>query len=172
MAVCGARVLRAAHRIFKNGRPGGGRSVDSHDGDGVRRAGIYGGYPADAMFCGSYRGVLLQARRRLEDSGETSAERGSRLFAALAVDAAVPRESFGVLMVLCIFAGLAVMFFARGERAHRIARSGACAFAFGVLGGFTTMIGNAAGPVMSVYLLSANLPKRSFVGTSAWFFCS
>lgn len=23
---------------------------------------------------------------------------------------------------------------------------------------------------MSVYLLSANLPKRSFVGTSAWFF--
>lgn len=37
-------------------------------------------------------------------------------FAALAVDAAVPRESFGVLMALCIFAGLAVMFFARGER--------------------------------------------------------
>lgn len=32
------------------------------------------------------------------------------------------------------------------------------------------MIGNAAGPVMSVYLLSAGLPKRSFVGTSAWFF--
>ena len=62
------------------------------------------------------------------------------------------------------------MFFARGERAGRIARSGACASAFGVLGGFTTMIGNAAGPVMSVYLLSANLPKRSFVGTSAWFF--
>lgn len=91
-------------------------------------------------------------------------------FVALAVDAAIPRESFGALMALCIFAGLAVMFFARGERAGRIARSGACASAFGVLGGFTTMIGNAAGPVMSVYLLSANLPKRSFVGTSAWFF--
>ena len=32
------------------------------------------------------------------------------------------------------------------------------------------MIGNAAGPVMSVYLLSMRLPKYSFVGTSAWFF--
>lgn len=32
------------------------------------------------------------------------------------------------------------------------------------------MIGNAAGPVMSVYLLSARLPKLVFVGTNAWFF--
>ena len=40
---------------------------------------------------------------------------------------------------------------------------------FGLLGGFTTMIGNAAGPVMAVYLLSMRLPKLSFVGTSAWF---
>ena len=34
----------------------------------------------------------------------------------------------------------------------------------------TTMIGNAAGPVMSIYLLSVRLPKFAFVGTSAWFF--
>jgi len=32
------------------------------------------------------------------------------------------------------------------------------------------MIGNAAGPIMSVFLLSMRLPKHSFVGTSAWFF--
>jgi uncharacterized membrane protein YfcA len=41
---------------------------------------------------------------------------------------------------------------------------------FGVLGGFSTMIGNAAGPIMSVFLLSVRLPKASFVGTAAWFF--
>jgi uncharacterized membrane protein YfcA len=41
---------------------------------------------------------------------------------------------------------------------------------FGILGGFTTMIGNAAGPIMSVFLLSMRLPKTSFVGTGAWFF--
>jgi hypothetical protein len=36
--------------------------------------------------------------------------------------------------------------------------------------GFTTMVGNAAGPVMSLYLLSMRLPKSAFIGTSAWFF--
>lgn len=91
-------------------------------------------------------------------------------FVALGVDSLVPRDAFGLLMAFCIFIGLVFTFVARGERAEKIARSGACAFLFGVLGGFTTMIGNAAGPIMSVYLLSANLPKRSFVGTSAWFF--
>lgn len=41
---------------------------------------------------------------------------------------------------------------------------------FGIIGGFSTMIGNAAGPIMSVYLLSKNLPKNEFIGTAAWFF--
>lgn len=40
----------------------------------------------------------------------------------------------------------------------------------GLIGGFTTMIGNAAGPVMSLYLLSMHLPKNIFIGTAAWFF--
>ena len=37
-------------------------------------------------------------------------------------------------------------------------------------GGFTTMIGNAAGPVMTVYFLSMRLAKYDFIGTGAWFF--
>jgi len=41
---------------------------------------------------------------------------------------------------------------------------------FGIMGGFSTMIGNAAGPIMSVYLLSKNLPKKVYIGTAAWFF--
>lgn len=36
--------------------------------------------------------------------------------------------------------------------------------------GFATMIGNAAGGVMSIYLLAKKLPKEVFVGTGAWFF--
>ena len=32
------------------------------------------------------------------------------------------------------------------------------------------MIGNAAGPVMALYLLSMRLPKNSYIGTGAWFF--
>ena len=40
----------------------------------------------------------------------------------------------------------------------------------GVLAGFTTMIANAAGPVMVIYLLAIGLPKLAFIGTGAWFF--
>lgn len=40
----------------------------------------------------------------------------------------------------------------------------------GVLAGFTTMIGNAAGSIMSIYLLSKGMNKTSFVGTNAFFF--
>ncbi len=40
----------------------------------------------------------------------------------------------------------------------------------GLAGGFATMIGNAAGPIMALYLLSMRLPKNNFIGTGAWFF--
>ena len=40
----------------------------------------------------------------------------------------------------------------------------------GVLGGITTMIANAAGPIWMVYLTAMRLPKYEFIGTGAWFF--
>lgn len=40
----------------------------------------------------------------------------------------------------------------------------------GVLAGFTTLIANAAGPLMALYLLAMGLPKMQFVGTAAYFF--
>ena len=42
--------------------------------------------------------------------------------------------------------------------------------AVGFLGGFITMIGNAAGPIMSIYFLSMGFDKNKFIGTAAWFF--
>ncbi|MBS1831083.1 MAG: sulfite exporter TauE/SafE family protein [Acidobacteria bacterium] len=41
---------------------------------------------------------------------------------------------------------------------------------FGTSAGFSTMVANAAGPVMNVYLLSKRLPREEFVATGAWFF--
>jgi uncharacterized membrane protein YfcA len=41
---------------------------------------------------------------------------------------------------------------------------------FGVTAGFATTVANAAGPVMSLYLLSMDLPQTQFLGTTAWFF--
>ena len=40
----------------------------------------------------------------------------------------------------------------------------------GALAGFTTMVANAAGPVMVLFLLAMGLPKLAFIGTGAWFF--
>ena len=40
----------------------------------------------------------------------------------------------------------------------------------GLLAGFTTMVANAAGPIMIIYLLAMSLPPAAFLGTSAWYF--
>ncbi len=40
----------------------------------------------------------------------------------------------------------------------------------GFFAGLTTMMANAAGPIMIIYLLSTGLAKTEFVGTGAWFF--
>lgn len=40
----------------------------------------------------------------------------------------------------------------------------------GVLAGFTTLVANAAGPLMAVYMLAMRLPKLGYVGTGAVFF--
>ena len=44
------------------------------------------------------------------------------------------------------------------------------AWTMGLVAGITTMLANAAGPVMALYLIAVALPKDAFVGTSAWFF--
>jgi uncharacterized membrane protein YfcA len=40
----------------------------------------------------------------------------------------------------------------------------------GLAAGVTTMVANAAGPVMTLYLVAQGVDKRRFLGTSAWFF--
>jgi uncharacterized protein len=40
----------------------------------------------------------------------------------------------------------------------------------GILAGFTTMVANAAGPLMAIYLLAMHLPKMEYMGTGAVFF--
>ncbi|PFG41508.1 hypothetical protein ATJ88_0147 [Isoptericola jiangsuensis] len=43
---------------------------------------------------------------------------------------------------------------------------------YGGLAGFTTMVANAGGPPMSLYLLGSRFEKWRFLGTTAWFFCT
>jgi uncharacterized membrane protein YfcA len=90
---------------------------------------------------------------------------------ALLADNLVPARGFKTLIGVCIFAGLVVMFW-NDRRGKDAAVPSAWWFSaiFGIMGGFSTMIGNAAGPIMSVFLLSMRLQKTGFVGTAAWFF--
>jgi len=41
---------------------------------------------------------------------------------------------------------------------------------FGVIAGFASMVGNAAGAIMILYLVSMNLNKNNLIGTVVWFF--
>ena len=88
-------------------------------------------------------------------------------------DDAVVRTSIGAILLL--MAGVTIWRRRRAEADEEpdsvATRSGrAKARSYGVLGGFTTMVANAGGPVMSMYLLSAGFRKLGFLGTSAFFF--
>jgi uncharacterized membrane protein YfcA len=41
---------------------------------------------------------------------------------------------------------------------------------YGIAAGFATVVANAAGPIMNMYLLTRQLSKEQFVATGAWFF--
>lgn len=78
--------------------------------------------------------------------------------------------AFRAIMAIIILVSVAVMLWL--ERGHKedIPHQKTFAATTGVLGGFTSMVGNLAGTVMAVYLLSMRLPKNVFIGTTAWFF--
>lgn len=44
------------------------------------------------------------------------------------------------------------------------------AFLIGSMAGFGTTVGNAAGPIMGIYLIMMGLDKKQLMGTGAWFF--
>src|SRR6202171_5613554 len=46
----------------------------------------------------------------------------------------------------------------------------ALAAALGIAAGFITLVANAAGPLMAIYLVAMRLPKMQFMGTAAMFF--
>ena len=59
---------------------------------------------------------------------------------------------------------------ARPDLLADVPHSPAFAWTMGLLAGITTMLANAAGPIMTLYALSVSLPKFELVGTIAWFF--
>ncbi|WP_251452433.1 sulfite exporter TauE/SafE family protein [Microbacterium sp. Marseille-Q6648] len=89
------------------------------------------------------------------------------VFLAFADDAGVKRV-IGVILLVVIAITLL-----RRRMAPAVADAAphpVAAATYGSLGGFTTMVANAAGPVMSMYFLAARFSVKQFLGTAAWFF--
>ncbi len=94
------------------------------------------------------------------------------IIAGLVTGKAISAEQFKHLIGVLLILSLVVMVWSEYslKKSSRTNQKSWFAIPFGVAGGFSTMIGNAAGPVMSIYLLMKNLPKNQFIGTAAWFF--
>jgi hypothetical protein len=75
------------------------------------------------------------------------------------------------MLIGAIVLGLAVLHVVRRRVSGHETEHGAWfAPTIGVLAGFTTLVANAAGPLMAIYLLAMRLPKMDFVGTGAVYF--
>ncbi len=93
------------------------------------------------------------------------------LFVGIAIDHFVPLSMFRYLLAFSIMISAVVLLFNElHKRNADTPQKGWVLAMYGVMGGFATMIANAAGPILSVYLLSIKMPKMLFVGTSAWFY--
>ncbi|QIM17351.1 sulfite exporter TauE/SafE family protein [Leucobacter insecticola] len=86
------------------------------------------------------------------------------VFLAVSSDGGV-RRVIGVILLLLVGISLWRRFGTPKADVGKLTR-----LSYGALAGFTTMVANAGGPVMSMYFLAAKFPVRAFLGTAAWFF--
>ncbi|HQY90160.1 sulfite exporter TauE/SafE family protein [Caldilinea sp.] len=88
------------------------------------------------------------------------------------IDSATTQRLIGVILVVIVI----VHFWRRMQTQTLVALEAEAkphpllAALTGVSAGFTTMVANAAGPIMIIYLLAMRLPKYIFMGTAAWYF--
>ncbi len=92
---------------------------------------------------------------------------GVGVFFIARVDDTVMRRAIGVVLVLLVGAHLWMR-----RRAPGTAPEGRATarWGFGTLAGFTTMVANAGGPPMALYLLYSRYTMLGFLGTTSWFF--
>ncbi|MFW6261522.1 MAG: sulfite exporter TauE/SafE family protein [Spirochaetota bacterium] len=89
----------------------------------------------------------------------------------VAVGEAIPEETFRMLLAIVVLVGLVLL--AYKEIAHRdvtVPEKWWLAAILGMAAGFATMVGNAAGPITTLYLMSMGMSKNRFIGTGAWFY--
>ena len=82
----------------------------------------------------------------------------------------IPALQFKFGMVGIIVFSVLFMLYWDAKKVKKIPSHWTFAASFGVLSGFTTMVGNLAGAFTSIFFLAHRLPKNVFIGTAAWLF--
>ena len=82
----------------------------------------------------------------------------------------ISEDIFKYGMASIILFSVALMYYLENKKDKTIPSHWTFSGSMGILAGFTTMIGNLAGPFSNVYFLAMRLPKNTFIGTAAWFF--
>ena len=82
----------------------------------------------------------------------------------------ISEEIFKKLMAIIIIGSILVLFYTENRKSAKVPTSPLFSTLAGLLAGFTTMIGNLAGPISNIYFLAVRLPKNEFIGTAAWLF--
>ncbi|MWW24175.1 sulfite exporter TauE/SafE family protein [Algibacter lectus] len=77
---------------------------------------------------------------------------------------------FKRLMAIIIIGSVLIMIYTERKKSDTIPTNKWFSKTAGFLAGFTTMIGNLAGPVSNIYFLAMRFPKNEFIGTAAWLF--
>jgi uncharacterized protein len=93
------------------------------------------------------------------------------LLAGLIIGNYTDDQQFKILIAFCVVVCVVILTImeSKGERI-RVPESKWFYALTGILCGFSSMIGNAAGPIFSVFLLAKGFKKNNFLGTTAWFF--
>tara|TARA_R110002049_G_scaffold223368_2_gene395022 strand:+ start:4830 stop:5594 length:765 start_codon:yes stop_codon:yes gene_type:complete len=77
---------------------------------------------------------------------------------------------FKRIMAIIIIGSVLIMFYSEHRKSNTVPKNKFFASITGFLAGFTTMIGNLAGPISNIYFLAMRFPKNEFIGTAAWLF--
>ena len=91
---------------------------------------------------------------------------GATFFAAVGTST----RPIEVVIGLCILVLAAIQARRMVGRHQPVLPTPAAAAIYGSSGGFTTLVANAAGPILNTYLVRLGLGKDQMVGTSAWFY--
>jgi uncharacterized membrane protein YfcA len=84
--------------------------------------------------------------------------------------ARLDNESMRLFLGVFVLLLLVIEGITRYLNLNEFKRLRAVAILVGIMAGFGTTVGNAAGPIMGIYLVMMGLDKKQLMGTGAWFF--